>query len=320
MPVRFKGGGASGGGGGAATVVWGPDFGTEDDLVMAAAASMPSVALAGLVTQAGAVSLPNVKLAGGVTMGGAVSHAERLTGAATMGGAASHAHALAGLASQGGLVSMPLVSLRGGPTQAGAPSMPTVGLLGAATMAGNPGGTHTTSAIVAQKDSWCDVITACPVNLNRDATDLQAEGVTATRKDMIFGWDLSGFPTGATVTSATVTFGLKTAPTASDTMQLYTISDANESWSETTVKCSTIPATVDEVGNFVIGTTAGPRDVSSALDAVGRSRIAARMGVGAFSLRALGAGLTLTNCVFESADEGTNNALGPRLSFTWSFT
>lgn len=270
MPARFKGGG---GGGGVANVVWGPDFGTEADLVMAGAVAMPTVKLAGGVTAAAAPAMPSLKQVGGVG-------------------------------------------------HAGAPALPTVKQTGGVTAAGDVSLLqYTTSAIVAQKDTWADVVAACPVDVARDGSDLQMENaIPATRKDVLIGWDLSGFPTGATVTSATVTLNLKTAPTTSGSINWGTIATANEGWVESTTRCSTIPAT-DGVGSsasVAIGTTAGPRDISWGLDPASRTRIADRMGVGYFSLRDTFGVATLTNCVFESADEGGSNNLGPRLTVTFT--
>jgi hypothetical protein len=267
-PVRYKGGG--GGGGTTANVVWGPDFGTEADLVMAGAATMPSLKLTGGVSNAGAASIPNVKLTGGVT-------------------------------------------------GAGAPTLPTVSLVGGVTAASNVTLLqYTTSAILAQKDSWCDVIAACPVDTNRDGSDLQLDGIVATRKDIIVGWDLSGFPTGATVTAATMTLGLDTAPSVGGTLTTNLIATGGETWDETTVKCSNIPAVESAQATTTIATTAGPLDYPITMNAAELTRIGARMGVGTFSLR-LTASAALTNCLFESA-EGFGSSLGPRLTITFTIS
>lgn len=172
--------------------------------------------------------------------------------------------------------------------------------------------------MLAQKDTWADVVAACPVDTARDGSDLQSDGVVATRKDMLCGWDVSGFPVGASVSTATLTMGLKTPPVTSATASWSTIAAANEGWVESTTRCSTIPAEVasgsDSVGP---GTGAGPRDVVWTLNTTGRAALEARMGVGYFSMRFRG-GTGQTNCVYESADEGTNNALGPRLNVTFT--
>jgi hypothetical protein len=178
---------------------------------------------------------------------------------------------------------------------------------------------YTMTPLLASKDSWCDVIAGCVVDDNHNGTDLQSEGVTATKKDIIVGWDLSGLPTGATVTAASLTMNLKTAATVGVGVNLALIAAANEGWNETTVRCSTIPAsdgntahTIQNIRTDVLG------DQTEDLSSVARTRIGTRMGVGAFSMRLSLVSAAATNAVFESKDEGTNNALGPRLTLTFT--
>lgn len=170
--------------------------------------------------------------------------------------------------------------------------------------------------MLASKDSWVDATVGCiGGGTNHDGTDLQCEGIVASRKDPIFGWDVSGFDANATVTEAIVTLNMKTAPGTNGTITLNTISNANEGWDETTVVCNNIPAAVASAGTF--STTAGPGEIQITLNATGRAALEAAMGSSTFSIR-LTSGSLVTNHVYESADEGTNDNLGPRLDFVFT--
>ena len=173
----------------------------------------------------------------------------------------------------------------------------------------------TTSQILATKDSWVDVTVGCVGGgTNRNGTDLQSEGIVATRKDPIFGWDVTGFPSNATVLSATVRLQQINAPVTSGTSTLNTIAAANEGWSESTVVCNNIPAVVASAGTFS-NAASGAKTIT--LNATGRSALQTAMGSTSFSLRQTVGGL-VTNHSYESADQGTNDSLGPRLSIVFT--
>lgn len=178
----------------------------------------------------------------------------------------------------------------------------------------------TTSNVLASKDSWAPTVAGCVDDTNKDGTDLQVEGVVATEKRILIGWDLSSYPTGTTVSSATITFYVKVTSLV-DNGRLATIPTANESWTEAGLICSNFPAIEDNVHNavFPLGTTG---DQSVSYNLTGRSRIANRMGVSSFSTIIYRDNVLLTNVQLQSKDSGGSpgNASGPRLTWSWNKT
>jgi hypothetical protein len=173
----------------------------------------------------------------------------------------------------------------------------------------------TPSQMLAGKDSWVDVTAGCVGGgTNHDGSDLQCEGLPTSRKDPIFGWDLSGFPSNATVLSADVTLNQISAPGVTGTNTLNTISSANETWTEGGVVCNNIPAAASSAGTF---SNSGTGEKTISLNSTGLSAIETAMGSTSFSLRMTTTAL-VTNHSFESADEGTNDTLGPRLDVVFT--
>lgn len=177
---------------------------------------------------------------------------------------------------------------------------------------------YVTSTILADKDSWvpsAKTAGTCNDNTNKNGTDLRVGDVVLTNTPhTIFGFDVSGFPTGATVTAATLTLAIKTAPTTSQSYSAATIASANEGWAEATVTCSNLPAGTN-LQTFNTGTTVG--DITVTLTAAHRTQLAARMGVGSFSMK-IEPDLSDLETTFQSKDEGTDNSSGPRLAFTFT--
>lgn len=179
-----------------------------------------------------------------------------------------------------------------------------------------PAPTLTTSATLAAKDSWTDTVAGCVGEVTHDATDLQVDSTVATSKDTYFSFDLSGFSGSTTVTAATLTINVKTAPVLSSSLSSFSIADAGETWAEATIKCSNRPAASG--GNkqtLAIGNTTGEK--SFALSAAWLSRLDARMGQTSVTFL-LQMATAASSATFESKDEGTNNALGPRLAITFT--
>lgn len=172
---------------------------------------------------------------------------------------------------------------------------------------------------LAGKDSWVPNIALCPDDTNKNGTDLNVEGVIATKKDSYFGWDLSTLPTGATVSAATLTVNVATAPlVAIGGVDLNHIADGSETWAEATIICSTKPALTQFQNDAASWGSTGEKSIT--LNATARARIAARMGVGFYTIALAAPNTLFTNMVLESTDEGTNDTLGPRLTLTYSKT
>lgn len=186
-------------------------------------------------------------------------------------------------------------------------------------------GTVSLSAVLtdalAGKDTWADNVVLCPINTAHPATDLQLEGVV--RKDIWMAWDLTSRPAGATVSAATLKLNVKTAALTGDNSTLAHIPNADETWNEATLRCDSGaapggPITLTDFQGPLANTfwtSVGEKSI--ALNSTARTRIASRMSVGFYSI-VLRASVLHTNCVLESADEGTDNILGPRLSLTYT--
>jgi len=185
---------------------------------------------------------------------------------------------------------------------------------------------YLTSQMLASKDSWAEttkVAGTCVVDVNHNATDLVVSNVAIDNNSQaLCGFDLSGFPSGlagSAIEAATLTLRVKTAPTVTAaTHRAQAITTATETWSETTVKCSNWPTADGGNGqvDLSVGTGTAGTDVSwnllSGTSFAGR--IAARMGVGTFTVLLSDQTVGGKSAVYESKDEGTNNSLGPRLT------
>lgn len=178
----------------------------------------------------------------------------------------------------------------------------------------------TTTAVMASKDAWVDNVALCPQDGNHGTEDLLLHGVIATRKDAYMGWDLTAYPAAASVSAASVTLNLKTSAPGGNAVQLQGIGAANEGWAEDTIRCSNKPALTYVADSSTMRSDgAAGVDQASSLQPAARTRIGERMGVGTFTVVLIDPGIGLESA-WESKDEGTNNAAGPRLTFTWSKT
>jgi len=178
---------------------------------------------------------------------------------------------------------------------------------------------YATSAILAGKDSWCETVALCPVDVTHDATDLEVSGTVAATRDAYMAWDLSGFPASSTVTAATFRLHLKTAALVSQDINIFKITNANEgAWTEAGLKCSNRPAADGAaMQSFATGTTSDV-EIVIALNATVLTRIDDRMGAGFVTFLLQNQVASVLTSVFESADEGTDNAEGPRLEITFT--
>lgn len=177
-----------------------------------------------------------------------------------------------------------------------------------------------TNGPLASKDVWIPNVALCPDNLNKNLTDLQVNGVVVSRNDTYVGWDLSALPTGATVSAASLIVNLKTAPiTATGGVDLSHVSDANEGWAEGTLTCSGALG-LTQFQNEAAGTWVGTGDKTITLNSTARSRIAARMGVGNYSIVLTAPNPLFTLMSLQSKDSLGTPANGPRLALTFSKT
>ncbi len=183
--------------------------------------------------------------------------------------------------------------------------------------------TAVTTEVLASKDSWVDTVAGCVANSNHDATNLAIDGIAATSKVPIVGWNLASYPSGATVSAATLSYYLVDAPTVSNGVQLFHISDANEAtWAEGAVTCSNVPANSGSTFDTIpTGDQASAGAKTFTLGSTSRTRISDRMGVGNYSIKFV-TGATGTRSNLQSKDSGGSpgNGSGPRLSISWSKT
>lgn len=170
------------------------------------------------------------------------------------------------------------------------------------------------NGFLASKDSWVDTVAGCVANDNHNATDLE---LAAATKDIYFAFDLSGFPAASTVTAATLRWNVKQIATTAATVSLFKITDANEGWSESTIRCDNRPpADGAAVQTWAVGmNNLGER--SLALNAGWLTRLDDRMGTSSCTFL-IQAGAQVGTAIIESKDEGTANDSGPRLTLTFT--
>lgn len=157
---------------------------------------------------------------------------------------------------------------------------------------------------------------AHPTDVVRNATDLQLDGTVATRKDVYFAFDLSAYPAASTVTAATLYLKPTTGPTLQYTASMFKIADADETWDETTMKCSNKKAASGGALDAGIVVPTGTAEIATTLGANAISRLDARMGT--TSVTFLLTAPTGSSTTFESKDEGTADSSGPRLELTFT--
>lgn len=174
---------------------------------------------------------------------------------------------------------------------------------------------------LAAKDTWVPDVAGCVDNTNKDTTDLQVEGVTATRKDTYIAFDLSALPSGTTVTQASLTVNLKSAPTVNTGGVDLNHSLGNESWNETTITCSGALA-LTQFQNEAAGTWVGTGDKTITLNSTARSRIASVMGSSHYTIALTAPSVLFANMSLQSKDSGGSpgNSSGPRLTITFTKT
>jgi hypothetical protein len=171
---------------------------------------------------------------------------------------------------------------------------------------------------LAEKDSFVPVATtlgACNDDGNKDTQDLFVSAAALQNDARAYmAWDLSGLPTG--ISDATLIPTLRLKPSINGNLvgvnrTFQHIANAGEGWDETTIKCSTTPAGTD----FQTATQpTGTADWAVVLDEDASIRIAARMGVGFYTVVVRDSQVGGASSTFESKDQGTNDDLGPRLT------
>lgn len=176
-----------------------------------------------------------------------------------------------------------------------------------------------TSDILVPHDSWVPTVVLCPDNANKNGTDLEVSGTVAATKDIYMKWDLSGLPASSTVTAAQLKLHVKTAPVLSQTINMFKIPNTDEGvWTEGAITCSNRPlADGGSLQDFESGTT-NDTAITINLNSSWLTRIDDRMGVGFCTILLQNTALDLLTTIFESADEGTNNANGPRLNISFN--
>lgn len=174
------------------------------------------------------------------------------------------------------------------------------------------------SSFLASKDCYADTVALCPTDTNRNSNDIQVSGTVAGTSDGYISFDLSFIPANATITNATITLRTKTTALTSQTINVFSIANGDETWSETTIKCSNRPsASGGSIASFSSGTTNGV-DVSIVDSSGIITRLQQRINTNSCTFLLQNAAANLLTTVFESKDEGTNNAFGPRLSVTFT--
>lgn len=175
---------------------------------------------------------------------------------------------------------------------------------------------YQTSAMLATKDTWAPIGAPCLDDAIKNGSNLTVDSVP--RDAAFMAWNLSGFPTGATVTDATLQLHLVTPPTTASATGLDRLNDADEGWLETTLRCSTAPPTAGNLQTANFGSTAGEKLV--VLGANWRSRIQARMGIGPVTIRLEQGTGNIGASVYQSKDSGGSpgNASGPRLALRFT--
>lgn len=175
---------------------------------------------------------------------------------------------------------------------------------------------------VVLKDSWYETIGLG--NDNHNGEPLQVEGVAATKKRAIIGWDTAAQPSGVSVSAATLRLVVHTPPVGAlnVAVDVYLIPTGSEGWTETGVTRTNAPATDGAlVASFTVlatlnGGAAGLVHTVS-LDATARTRLGANMGVRSYSLILDSPAVAAVNLAFWDKDTGIL-ADRPKLSFTAS--
>ena len=183
-------------------------------------------------------------------------------------------------------------------------------------------GTVTVTGVVANqvtsKDTWFDNVALCPTDTNHNGTPILVTGVTATKTRGIVGFDVSTFPASSSCSAVTLRLVLNTAPAAvNQTIDVYTIAAGGETWAEGTIKCSTAPAVVTNVGSFSVLSTDTPGKVYTVtLSATAATAIATQMGTGTVSFILDNGSATGVSCSFNDKETG---GAGTFAQLSWTF-
>lgn len=162
-------------------------------------------------------------------------------------------------------------------------------------------------------DTWVDAVVGCASDSNHNATDLQVDSTATSAKEILLGWATSDFPSASNwnVIGMTLTLNRKATSLAARTLDLFV---ADATFDEATAKCSNRPdSSQGLVGSVNIGTTTGEKVVS--LDY--RARLKLRQSGGTQFPLLVRMNTAVSADTFESADEGTGDANGPRLDVTF---
>lgn len=178
--------------------------------------------------------------------------------------------------------------------------------------------------IMCSKDAWVDTnlngIGGAADTANHNSTVLRVareSGLSTVAIGARIGFDLSNFPTGATITSAQLVLHRVGGSEALTTGQVSGISSANEGWSEATLVCTNAPSASVVFSTFA-GTTV---DLDTAIDITAASTyIANRMGTTVTCSFIVSAVTTGTTMLYFSKDGPTSTALGPRLRLRFTVT
>ena len=128
----------------------------------------------------------------------------------------------------------------------------------------------------------------------------------------LIAFNLTSFPNNATVTTAELILKPITTGLVAITYTISTIAAGDEGWTEAGVTCDNIPARA--APNLEYSQPSNTNEITINLTASFASYIAGRMGSANTCTFYLWEGnLIGTIVVYESKDEGTNNAQGPRL-------
>lgn len=177
--------------------------------------------------------------------------------------------------------------------------------------------TYETGEILASKDSFtptAQTLGNCNDNANKNGQDLRVGNVLLVENTPViyFAFNLTGFPANATVTQALLSLKPTAAPLLGHDYHVRGIASAGENWTEAGITCSTRPALTAPDHTFTQPSNAN--DLTLDITAAFASYIAGRMGSANTCTLAIEDREAVGQIqVYESKDEGTNNAQGPRL-------
>lgn len=183
-----------------------------------------------------------------------------------------------------------------------------------------------TSGLLPSKDVYFDNVAGCVTDVNRNGGELQVEGVVATKKDVVVGWDVSSFPAGANVTGGNIKLTVQTVPVGAvnpnDVLSDITAAAPGEGWAEATTKCSAHPTKGAALGAAIpIKSTLNGGVVGDVytLNFGAYAVLAGKMGVGSHTIYVDSNAVTDVNHAFYDKENGSA-AQSAQLSFNWNKT